>query len=110
MDISNPIIKTKKQAKEMGYCVEHVLLNKYGRVPKTQGIVVKNEIFFKPELEELAKTRTAWKKEARRIKDGVEPVGVRHFDYRTRFSYDVYRECDTEIISQDSNTIDSAEN
>lgn len=92
-------IKTKKQAKEMGYCNEHVLLNKYGRVPKTQGVFIKNEILFNPELEDPVKSRTGWMKEGRRIKDGVEPVGVKHCHIRKGISYDVYRECDTEMIS-----------
>ena len=78
-------IKTKKHAKEMGYCIRRVLLNKYGRVPRTEGITIKGETFYMPELEEPVKSRTAWKKEGRRIREGAEPVGMRCY-----YSYSNY--------------------
>ena len=91
-------IKTKKQAKEMGYCNESVLLHKYGRVPRTKGVTVKNETFYKPELEEQVKSQTAWKKEGRQIKAGTVAAGIKHAHIGKGIHYEVYRESDTEAL------------
>lgn len=87
--------KTKKQTKEMGYCNVSVLLNKYSRVPKTSGVVVKGETFFKSEQEEIVKSRTAWKREGRKVKDGAMPAGRKHMHRGKSIKYDVFRENDT---------------
>jgi len=90
-------IKSKKQARELGYCIQSVLLHKYSRVPKTEGIVIKNETFYKPEHEEPVKSRTAWEKEGRQIKAGATPAGLKHMHRGKSIEYEVYRETDTEI-------------
>ena len=86
---------TKKQAKKMGYCNVSILLNKYSRVPKTNGVVVKGEIFFKPEQEEIVRSRTAWKREGRKVKAGAMPAGRKHMHRGKSIKYDVFRKSDT---------------
>jgi hypothetical protein len=89
------VIKTKKQAKELGYCKLSVLLNKYSRVPQTEGVLVKDETFYKPDEEEIVKSRTAWKKEGRQIKKGASSAGEKHMHRGKSIKYDVYKYIDT---------------
>ncbi len=81
----------------MGYCTVSVLLNKYSRVSKTSGVVVKGETFFMPDHEEVVKSRTAWKKEGRKVNDNATPAGTKHMYYGTSVKHDVFRESDTTI-------------
>lgn len=96
---------TKKQAIEMGYCNVSVLLNKYSRVPKTNGVVVKGETFFKPDYEEVVKSKTGWKREGRKVKEDAVSAGTKHMHRGKSIKYDVFRESDTIEVDTDKDLV-----
>lgn len=95
-------IKTKKKAKEMGYCSISVLLNKYSRVPKTSGIVIKGETFFMPDYEEIVRSKSAWKREGREVKNDATPAGTKHIHRGKSIIYDVFKISDTVEINNNN--------
>ena len=83
-------IRTKKRAKELGFVTESVLLNKYSRIQKTQGVTVKGEVLFHPNEEEVVRSVTAWKREGRKVNNGEVPVGTKHIHRGKSIKYSVY--------------------